>query len=76
MDHELLLTPNEVAEVLSVKPATLNFWRATGQGPAFVRISKRCVRYRCADIQNWIDARVEEGPQAKRVAKTANRKGA
>jgi len=76
MDTELLLTQSEAAQVLGVRPATLNFWRARGEGPPFVRISKRCVRYRCADLQAWIDARVVYGPEAKRVLQTANRKGA
>ena len=76
MATDLLLTQDEAAQVLGVQPATLNYWRAKGRGPAYVRISRRCVRYRCDDLQTWIDSQRVVGPEAKRVEQTANRKGA
>jgi len=35
-------------------PRTLQRWRATGDGPAFVRAGKRRVLYRVADIEAWL----------------------
>ena len=66
MDIDALLNQNEAAELLGVAPATLNFWRASGRGPAFVRISKRCVRYRCEDLQKWVDSQRVLGAEARR----------
>lgn len=52
-----LLNQNEVAEMIGVKPRTLEDWRITGAGPRFIRISKRCVRYQLDDVLTWVDAR-------------------
>ena len=35
-------------------PRTLQRWRVTGDGPAFVRAGKRRVLYRVADIESWL----------------------
>ncbi len=33
-------------------------YRQTGDGPRFVRISSRCIRYRRIDLKAWADARM------------------
>lgn len=57
--NAVLLSEREAAAVLGLKPRTLENWRQSGDGPPFVRISSRCVRYRPADLEAWADARTE-----------------
>ena len=47
---------NEAADILAASPITLNHWRCTGEGPAFVKIG-RLVRYDVADLAAWIQSR-------------------
>lgn len=49
-----LLTQARAAELLNVKPRTLENYRARRVGPPFIAISRRCVRYRLADLEAWI----------------------
>lgn len=51
------LKTEEAAEILQVKPATLEQWRWNGKGPRFVKMG-RAVRYRKADLDAFIEARV------------------
>ena len=39
-----LLTPEEVAALLRVTPATLTYWRKRKTGPAYVKVGRK-VRY-------------------------------
>jgi excisionase family DNA binding protein len=50
-----LLTPAETAEKLRVSMRTLEYWRFSGRGPAFIRVGKR-VRYRPADVEAFLKA--------------------
>ena len=52
-DLDALLRPPEAAQLLSVTTSTLDAWRLRGQGPRFVRVSRRCVRYRRRDLLEW-----------------------
>lgn len=49
-----LLTPKETAEYLKRSEKTLANERCKGQGAAWVRVGKRSVRYRFADIESFI----------------------
>jgi hypothetical protein len=40
-----------------IPPRTAQRWRATGDGPPFVRLGRRRVVYRVADIERWLAAR-------------------
>lgn len=52
-----LLTRNEAAELLGVRPQTLAVWHITGKyGLPVVKVG-RSVRYRLADLEKWIAAR-------------------
>jgi predicted DNA-binding transcriptional regulator AlpA len=50
-----LLTEKEAATILNVTPSCLQAWRYRGEGPQFIKISGRCVRYRWLDLQEWVD---------------------
>ena len=52
-----LLTEVQAAEFLNFTPRALQNWRITGQGPAFVKIGSRSVRYRLEALRDWIEAR-------------------
>jgi excisionase family DNA binding protein len=47
----------EAAKYVSLASVTLERMRITGEGPAFVRLG-RSVRYRRADLENWINGRL------------------
>lgn len=50
----VLLTPAQVAERLSVTEAALERWRSHGGGPLFVRLSRKTIRYRSNDVDNFV----------------------
>jgi predicted DNA-binding transcriptional regulator AlpA len=56
-----LLTDIEVAELCGCAVATLRNmrWRKRGEGPKFVTLGKRMVRYKPADVQAFIEGRGE-----------------
>jgi len=53
-----ILTTEEVAEMLRLKPATLEKARSTGMGnyPPFVRLGRRRVGYILTEVLAWIQA--------------------
>jgi predicted DNA-binding transcriptional regulator AlpA len=50
-----LLSNEETANLLGLKPATLDNWRWRGVGPTFVRVGSR-VKYSESDVLAWLDA--------------------
>lgn len=52
-----LLSEQQVAEQLGVKPSTLQVWRSNRRyGLAYVKVG-RCVKYRASAVQAFIDSR-------------------
>lgn len=49
---ELVSSP-AAAQMLGVKPATLNAWRHEKRGPAYVKAGRR-IFYRLTDIRRWL----------------------
>jgi hypothetical protein len=49
-----LLTPNEAATLLRISPKTLEKWRADDEGPPWVTVGKRHIRYDPADLAIWL----------------------
>ena len=58
-DSDVLIRQEEAATILGVTPRTLEAWRYRGEGPPWVRISGRCVRYRKSDLLAFIEERVK-----------------
>lgn len=58
-DPRALLKQNQAASLLGVSERTLECWRSRGGGPPFVKISRRAVRYRRQDIDQWVGERVQ-----------------
>ena len=64
-----LLTEQEVAEVLGVRPKTLARWRWKGNGPLHRKIGRK-VRYARDDLENYIASSArrstsDQGPAAR-----------
>src|SRR5579885_1916362 len=59
-----LLTPKEAAEWLGIGKRLLDQWRATGTGPAYVRLSDRKVKYRLKDLAKFAASKLEGGPRS------------
>lgn len=54
-----LLTTKAVAALVGNQPRTVMKWRAQpGEGPPFVRVNRRTVRYRRSDVDAFLAARV------------------
>jgi hypothetical protein len=49
-----LLTPTEAARLMSVTKKVLERWRSVGNGPAFVRLTAKTIRYRHADVAAFV----------------------
>ena len=52
-----LLTNTQTAEMIGVRPSTLEIWRLKAKGPQFRKIG-RLVRYAEHDVIAWLDAQV------------------
>ena len=51
-----LLGEHHVADLLCLSVKTLRNWRVSGNGPEFVRLSRRAIRYRRSTVITWIDS--------------------
>ena len=49
-----LLDTAQVSSLLNLRAATLKKWRLTGTGPKYLRVGKRAIRYRLADVKRFI----------------------
>ena len=56
LGEEKLLTRSQVAEILGLSLCTIDAWRESRRGPTFIRFSRRAVRYRLADVNEFIQA--------------------
>jgi hypothetical protein len=52
-----LLSQEQAADRLRVKPTTLAAWRHFGRGPVFLKIGRSCF-YRMSDIEDWLNKQV------------------
>lgn len=49
------LTEREAAELTRFSPGTLGNMRSLGEGPKFLRVGGKAIRYRRADIIAWME---------------------
>jgi len=57
--NQTFLDTIEAAQHLGLKKTTLEAWRCRGGGPRFAKLG-RAVRYRKADLDDWIESRIRE----------------
>jgi excisionase family DNA binding protein len=50
-----LLTAREAAERLGVPASVLERWRGTGEGPAYIKLSGKYVRYQQEDLEAFVE---------------------
>ena len=55
----LIDTP-PAAAFLGLVERTLENYRQVGDGPPFIRVSARCIRYRRWDLKTWSDSRLRK----------------
>jgi hypothetical protein len=53
--EKILLTEDEAAEAIGFTPRFLQQRRYTGDGPSYVRVSARAIRYRPDDLEAWAE---------------------
>jgi len=54
------LTPIQAAKYIGISEAALRLWRSEGKGPRHFKAGEKLVRYRKADLDSWIEARLIE----------------
>ena len=54
---DLLLTAEEVAEIMQLQPSTIYTMRNRKTGPPYVRLGHRTVRYSERALTEWLEAR-------------------
>ncbi|MFY1649883.1 helix-turn-helix transcriptional regulator [Solwaraspora sp. WMMB762] len=54
-----LMSTEELATLLDVDPSTIRRWRTAvpHQGPPFIQISDRVVKYATEDVADWLSSR-------------------
>ena len=57
-DPDALLNELQAAALLGFSARALQSWRCLGNGPTFVRVSGRAVRYRRKDLTTWVESRL------------------
>ena len=55
MTEQDLMTPEEVARMLRVHPQTLRRWRMDNDGPPWIAVSERVIRYKADDVSEWLN---------------------
>lgn len=68
--HRPLLSPSEAAEQLTewgldVSTRTLQEWRSTGRGPAYLKIGNQ-IRYHRGKLSTWVEAHEVKPTRRKR----------
>lgn len=57
-EHQGTFTPKQAGRYIGISEAALRLWRAEGKGPRYFRAGEKLVRYRKADLDSWIEARL------------------
>lgn len=60
IDVQNTLTSRQAAHYIGVSDAALRLWRSEGKGPRFFRAGEKLIRYRRADLDFWIEARLSQ----------------
>jgi len=58
MDNQNTLTPVQAAKYMGISEAVLRLWRSQGKGPRHFKAGEKLIRYRRADLDAWIEARL------------------
>lgn len=53
-----VMDEKDAAVFIGVSQKTLQTWRSRRMGPPYIRMARKCIRYRRIDLQDFVDARV------------------
>lgn len=53
-----VMDEKDAAVFIGVSQKTLQTWRSRRMGPPYIRIARKCIRYRETDLKAFVDARV------------------
>jgi excisionase family DNA binding protein len=59
LEERNVLNPKQASAYLGCSESVMRLWRSQGQGPRYFRAGK-LIRYRRADLDAWIEARICE----------------
>lgn len=62
----ILLTTNEAARRMRLSPRTLERWRVTGCGPAFLKVGRLAYYTEC-ELDAWLASRIRRSTSDKGV---------
>lgn len=51
------LTSDEAADYFGISSATLRNWRTRGDGPPYIKINPRVIRYQLLELEAWMDTK-------------------
>jgi predicted DNA-binding transcriptional regulator AlpA len=51
------LTSDEAADYFGISSATLRNWRARGDGPPYIKVNPRVIRYQLLELEAWMDTK-------------------
>lgn len=63
VQNESMLTLRQVAEYLGTSEQSVYAMRHRGDGPPAIVLGKRVLRFRRADVDQWIESRLESDRQ-------------
>ena len=63
-DPDALIPEDAAARFLGISVRFLQQHRSIGDGPPYVRVSPRAIRYRRSDLKSWSDARLRTSTAA------------
>ena len=55
--QKIYLNSEQTADYLGISVATLKNWRKRGDGPPFIKVNARVIRYQHCDLEAWMDGR-------------------
>lgn len=58
IEYQSTLTSIQAAKYVGISEGALRLWRAEGTGPRYFKAGEKLVRYRRADLDAWIEARL------------------
>lgn len=62
------LDTNQAAEYTGLASATLETLRCRGNGPVFIRYSRRAIRYRIVDLDGWMNDKIVANTSIRKTA--------
>jgi predicted DNA-binding transcriptional regulator AlpA len=59
-DSDQLLSTKQLAALLAVSVQLLENWRQNGEGPEWIALGPRCIRYKRSDVLAWLNTRASK----------------